>query len=98
MLRHAHSILRLAVVLVLVSSPQVLAQTHEDVKPSVIQGRLVVDESNSVPVAVATGYKIFERNLGDLYGGPLKTNDPGFVAASGTFQPGDSSGIRPPAL
>ncbi|ODT85751.1 MAG: hypothetical protein ABS69_00550 [Nitrosomonadales bacterium SCN 54-20] len=89
MLRHARSVLRLAVVLVLVSSPQVLAQTHGDVRPSVIQGRLVVDEPNSVPVAVATGYKIFEGNLGDLYGGPLKTNDPGFVATSGTFQSGE---------
>jgi hypothetical protein len=89
MLRHARGVLRLAVVLVLVSSPQVLAQTHGDVKPSVIQGRLVVDELNSVPVAVATSYKIFEGNLGDLYGGPLKTNDPGFVATSGTFQPGE---------
>ncbi|SFU58755.1 PEP-CTERM sorting domain-containing protein [Nitrosospira multiformis] len=89
MLRHARIALRLAAVLVLASSSEVWAQTHGDVKPSVIQGRLVVDESNFVPVAVATGYKIFEGNLGDLYGGPLKTNGPGFVAAPGTFQSGE---------
>jgi hypothetical protein len=89
MLRHARIALRLAAVLVLASSSEVWAQTRGDVKPSVIQGRLVVDESNSVPVAVATGNKIFEGNLGDLYGGPLKTNDPGFVAAPGTFQSGE---------
>lgn len=89
MLRHVPIAIRLAAVLILVSSPQVLAQTHGDVEPSVIQGRLVVDESSSVPVAFSTGYKIFEGNLGDLYGGSLKTNDPGFVAASGTFLSGE---------
>jgi PEP-CTERM motif len=89
MLRHVRIAITLAAVLILASSPQVLAQTHGDVKPSVIQDRLVIDESNSVPVAFATGYKIFEGNLGDLYGGSLKTNDPGFVAASGTFQSGE---------
>lgn len=89
MLRHVRIAIRLAAVLVLASSPQVLAQTHGDVRPSVIRGRLIVDESNSVPVAVATGYKVFEGDLGDLYGGSLRTNDPGFVAASGTFQSGE---------
>ncbi|MBA4144029.1 MAG: PEP-CTERM sorting domain-containing protein [Nitrosospira sp.] len=79
-----------AAVLALAVSPQVLAQEHSsDVQPSVIAGKLVIDEANTVPVAFATGYKIYEGNFGDLYGGSLKTNDPGFIAPGGTFLAGE---------
>ncbi|WP_255369689.1 PEP-CTERM sorting domain-containing protein [Nitrosovibrio sp. Nv17] len=71
----------------LILSPQVLA--HSDIEVSVVGGKLVVDEENHAPAAFGTGYKIFEGDFGDLAGGPLGTDDPGFLASGGTFLSGE---------
>ena len=67
-------------------SPNVLA--HSDIEAVVIGGKLVVDEENSVPVAYGTGFKIFEGDFGDLTGGPLQTDDPGFMVPDATLLSG----------
>ena len=74
--------------LAMMVSPQVLAQ-HADIEAVVIGGKLIVDEENAAPVAFGTGYKIFEGDFGDLPSGLTGTDDPGFLAPSGTFLSGE---------
>ncbi len=47
-----------------------------------------------LPIDGVTGYKIFPGYFGDLEGGPLLTDDPGFQAFAGTFLRGEEIHFR----
>ncbi len=66
---------------------QAQAQLHDgDIEMSVVSGKIVVD--GHATTQFGTGFKIFEGDFGDIGGGQLKTDDPGYDSAPGTFVPG----------
>ena len=77
----------IAPVALVLSLGQAQAQLHEgDVEMSIVSGKIVVD--GHATTQFGTGFKIFEGDFGDISGGQLKTDDPGYDSAPGTFVPG----------
>ena len=81
------AILAATLALGLASAPLAFAQ-HADIDVEVISNKLVVDTANTMPVNATTGFKIYEGNFGDFFGGPTKTRDPGFHVDDGMFVTG----------
>ena len=81
------AILAASLALGLASAPLAFAQ-HADIDVEVISNKLVVDTANAAPVNTVTGFKIYEGNFGDFFGGLTKTRDPGFHVDDGVFVTG----------
>jgi len=62
------------------------AQHAGDVQITLNAGKITI--SGNAETQFGTGYKIFEGNFGDVFGGPHKTDDPGFEMEDGTFSEG----------
>lgn len=70
----------------LLLSPPLSAQHAGDVQITLHAGKITI--GGNAETQFGTGYKIFEGNFGDLFGGPHKTDDPGFEMEDGTFLAG----------
>jgi hypothetical protein len=76
-----------AAALALAAAPASADGLHEgDIEITIVGGKLTLE--GAAEFTFGTGWSIFEADFGDLGGGPLKTDDPGYDNEAGTFTPG----------